>query len=66
MNGCESLKRLIGAEDISCCSSCHEDWEFGYDDPIEVDFDGKTYFVCCAVAWELDQWEIRNGVGVGA
>lgn len=36
--------------DGSCCSSCHDDWEFGYDEPMEIEADDGTVFarVCCS------------------
>ncbi len=27
-----------------CCSSCHDDWEEGYDEP---QGDGKNFALCC-------------------
>lgn len=49
MASCNDWKKIVG--DFECCSSCHWDWEEGYEHPCEVeDKDGNLYFVCCKAA----------------
>lgn len=47
---CSELKQLLG--DFDCCSSCHEDWDEGWDFALDVDFthEGQNYraWTCCA------------------
>ena len=43
-----------------CCSSCHDDWDEGYDSPIEYEYeDDEGYHVwarvCCRVGGDLDE-----------
>lgn len=49
--GCEELAKALGwRTESDCCSSCHEDAEFGYHDLLEVEYDGKLYLVCCRMS----------------
>jgi hypothetical protein len=40
---------------VGCCDSCHEDHSLGYDPyMIQVEVDGQTACICCAVYNQLD------------
>jgi hypothetical protein len=57
--GCESLKRA-GVPVDGCCSSCHEDVDYGYD-LIEMDLPNGDYiWICCRVAESLDERSIQS------
>ena len=50
-----------------CCSSCHEDWELGYDEPIFLDPEdigdgGSRAEVCCAISRLLADRLAANAV----
>lgn len=47
--------RLPGWNTNQCCCSCHEDEDMGYDCLCEVEWNGKTYLVCCRAANEWKQ-----------
>ncbi len=49
--GCDALVRdaALPAGD-GCCLSCHDEWAEGYGGESEVEHNGATYFVCCAIA----------------
>lgn len=54
---CAAFERLPGFP--GCCDSCHEDWNLGYEQPMER-YDDKTdellSLTCCRVHhWLLDQ-----------
>jgi hypothetical protein len=52
--GCTDFAEATGLEDVSCCSSCHEDcYEYGMD-MLYVTLDGQEYDVCCTLynAWK--------------
>ena len=38
------------------CSSCHEDWEYGYDAPMESEVEGHEFYVCCAYYSQFDNF----------
>ncbi len=33
-----------------CCISCHDDWDGGYDDPLEYEIGCCVFIVCCGAA----------------
>lgn len=33
---------------VSCCSSCHSDWDYGYGDPFEEEHDDFIWVRCCS------------------
>lgn len=36
------------------CYSCHSDWEYGYDAPMDFEVEGCTFFVCCGYYSQFD------------
>lgn len=52
---CVEVREALGLPG-SCCGSCHDDWDEGYDSPIEYeDETGHIWArVCCAVNRDLD------------
>lgn len=44
-----------GWDTAGCCTSCHEDWEAGYGEPMEHEYMGVVYHVCCAVRFPDEQ-----------
>jgi hypothetical protein len=52
--GCDDLRKDAGLS-FDCCDSCHGEWEGGFTEPDDVEYQGKVYFVCCAGAISLMQ-----------
>jgi len=38
-----------------CCTSCHDDWNDGYDSPVETEYKGVLLSTCCKVSAWLDK-----------
>jgi len=54
--GCIEIARLIKYKG-SCCGSCHEDCDAGYDELTERELSrGRVAYLCCAVARAFDDW----------
>lgn len=53
LGGCPEFRRAFPAmtANVSCCTSCHDDFDDGYGEPFETDKDesGGYYMVCCAL-----------------
>lgn len=47
---CERLKELMPDLWESCCTSCHEDVEMGYNDMTWVTVGGEELEICCALS----------------
>lgn len=66
---CDDLADVLGIEHREgylpsiCCDSCHDDWNEGYDAPSEVEHEGRTYRVCCALSRALDTCVTPPGQG---
>ncbi len=52
---CSSFEKLDGFP--GCCNSCHEDYNEGYADLLDLDVDGVPIYVCCTVSTWLDELE---------
>ena len=51
--GCDTLSKKYGLKE-GCCDSCHDEYELGYHDLLEVCDNGEDYLVCCRVYNELE------------
>lgn len=64
--GCADLADALGIERREgfcpsiCCDSCHDDWDEAYDEPSDVEHEGRTYFVCCAMLRALDDHAVAK------
>ena len=56
---CQEAIKLHNLSNTSCCDSCHDEWDEGYGDPIELYIGDKTYYVCCGVMRALEDKGIK-------
>ncbi len=54
LGGCDAMSAAYNLT-RGCCSSCHDDFESGDGDMIEIGFDHGMYEVCCGVSREYDE-----------
>lgn len=47
-NNCAAYLAALGVYQ-RCCNGCHCEWLDNMSRPLEIEFNGKTYFVCCKV-----------------
>lgn len=59
--GCDGVEGAVGEEYIlgSCCISCHDDANEGYDSMFYIEMvGGRRAVVCCAILRDLTQFEL--------
>lgn len=43
----------------NCCATCHNEWEIGYGEPMDGEFEnGNRYEVCCYIYFEIKDGKV--------
>jgi hypothetical protein len=66
MSYCNQAAKILGEQNVSCCTSCHDDDDSGYGSMCLLKLDNNTYVeVCCAKANALEKKTPPTKTGEG-